>query len=144
LRDGRVAQAVAWYTSQGRLHAAADRDVALQQAVDAWAGDVAAGCQTGLYACRRANVAALNQRARQWMQATGRLSGPELVGAGGNAYRAGDHVITLAPGAEGRLVTSQRAVVAAIDASEQTLTLRTGDGQHVQLGAEQAGSDRLG
>ena len=50
--------------SQGRLHAAADRDDALQQAVDAWAADVAAGHDTGLYAWRRANVAALNQRAR--------------------------------------------------------------------------------
>ena len=78
------------------------------------------------------------------MQATGRLSGRKLIGAGGNPYRAGDHVIALRPGADGRLVTSQRAVVAAIDATEATLILRTEGGQHVQLGAEEAGSDRLG
>ena len=35
------AEAVAWYDSQGRIHAVADRDDALQQAVDAWAADVA-------------------------------------------------------------------------------------------------------
>ena len=34
-------------------------------------------------------------------------------------YRAGDHVVTLAPGPDGRLVTSQRAVVAAVDPSER-------------------------
>jgi hypothetical protein len=118
--------------------------VALQQAVDAWASDVAAGHQTGLYAWRRANVAALNQRARQWMEATGRLSGPELVCPGGGRYRAGDRVVTLAPGADGRLVTSQRAVVAAVDPTEKTMTVRTDDGKHLQLGVEEAGSDRLG
>ena len=122
----------------------ADRDDALQQAVDAWAADVAAGHQTGLYAWRRANVAALNQRARAWMDATGRLSGPELVCPGGHAYRAGDRVVTLAPAADGRLVTSQRAVIAAVDLSGETLTLRTDDGQHVHLRMEEAGADRLG
>jgi hypothetical protein len=143
LRDGNVAEAVAWYSRLGRLHPAADRDVALHRAVDAWAVDRAAGHQTGLYAWRRANVAALNQRARKWMEATGRLSGPELVCPGEGRYRAGDLVVTLAPGADGKLVTSQRAVIAAVDPSEETLTLRTDDGQHVQLGREEAGSDRL-
>jgi ATP-dependent exoDNAse (exonuclease V) alpha subunit len=50
LRAGDVAKAVAWYHDQGRIHAVADRDLALQQVVDAWAADVAAGHQTGLYA----------------------------------------------------------------------------------------------
>ena len=102
LRGGDVAKAVSWYHDQGRVDAAADRDVALQQAVDAWAADVAAGHETGLYAWRRANVAALNQRARAWMDATGRLSGPELTCPGGHAYRAGDLVVTLAAAADGQ------------------------------------------
>jgi hypothetical protein len=144
LRAGDVAGAVAWYHDQGRVHAAADRDVAVQQAVDAWAADMAAGHETDLYAWRRANVAALNQRARAWMKATGRLSGPELVCSGGGGYRAGDRVVTLAPGAQGRLVTSQRAVITAVDLSGQTVTLCTDDGQHVHLHREEAGSDRLG
>jgi hypothetical protein len=143
LRDGRVAQAVAWYQEQGRLHTAADRGGAVQEAVDAWAADLAAGHRTGLYAWRRGSVAVLNRSARQFMDATGRLSGPELVCPGGNAYRAGDWVVTLAPGAAGRLVTSQRAVVVAIDVSAETLTLCTDDGNHVRLGKEEAGSERL-
>ena len=143
LRAGDVAKALSWYHDQGRLHATADRDVALRQAVDAWAADVATGHETGLYAWRRANVAALNQRARAWMDATGRLAGPELACPGGHAYRAGDRVVTLAAGADGRLVTSQRAVLTAVDLAGQTLTLRTDDGHHVPIRADEAGADRL-
>jgi AAA domain len=143
LRDGQVADAVTWYASHGRVHAVPDRDDALGQTVRAWAADVAAGHATGLYAWRRANVAALNQQARQWMHAAGRLSGPELVCPGGGHYRAGDHVVTLAPAADGRLITSQAAVIAAVDVAEQTLTLQTDNGQLVALARDQAGSDRL-
>jgi hypothetical protein len=144
LRDGNAAEAVAWYTVHDRIHAAADRDSAVRQAVDAWATDVAAGHETGLYAWRRANVAALNQKAREWMDATGRLSGPELACPGGNRYRAGDRVVNLAPGPDGKLVTSQRALVDFVDPSEGTLTVVTDDGQHVQFSMKEAGADRLG
>jgi hypothetical protein len=48
LRDGRVADAVSWYTRQGLLHPAPDREVVLQHAVDAWAADLEAGQDTGL------------------------------------------------------------------------------------------------
>jgi hypothetical protein len=144
LRDGEVIKALAWYHREGRIHASADRDIALQRTVDAWAVDTAAGRDTGLYAWRRANVAALNQRARAWMEATGRLSGPELVCPGGNGYRTGDRVVTLAPGPDGRLVTSQRAVIAELDPSHGTLMLRSDDGQQVVLAVDEAGADRLG
>jgi conjugative relaxase-like TrwC/TraI family protein len=144
LRDGSVAEAVAWYHTHGRIHPASDRDDAICDAVGAWAADVAAGQETGLYAWRRANVAALNTEAREWMEASGRLSGPELVCPGGARYRAGDRVVTLAPGPSGTLVTSQRAVVDAVDPEAQTLILRADDGQHVVLHTEDAGADRLG
>ena len=39
------------------------------ESLDVWAADVSVGHDAGLYAWRRANVAALNQRARDWMQA---------------------------------------------------------------------------
>jgi conjugative relaxase-like TrwC/TraI family protein len=144
LRDGDVRDAVNWYDGQGRIHPFTDRDSALQRAVDAWAADVAAGHDTGLYAWRRANVAALNLRARTWMESTDRLSGPELVCPGGNGYRAGDRVLTLAPGPGGSLVTSERAVIDGVDPCRQTLILCTDDGQMIELGAEEAGADRLG
>jgi hypothetical protein len=78
------------------------------------------------------------------MQNTGRLSGPELVCPDGNRYRAGDRAVTLAPGADGRVVTSQRVVIVAVDLSAQMLTLRADDGEHLQLAGDEAGSDRLG
>jgi hypothetical protein len=143
LRAGKAARAVDWYHRQGRIHPSVDRDQALQQAVNAWAADTAAGHNTGLYAWRRANVAALNQRARAWMATTGRLSGPELECAGGRRYQAGDPVITLTPGADGQLVTSQRAIIHRVDPAQQTLTLIIDTGQAVTLDRDQARADRL-
>ncbi len=144
LRDGDVAEAIAFYRGHDRIHAKTHRADALQVAVDAWSADVAAGHDAGLYAWRRANVAELNALARTWMESTGRLSGPELVYPGGNAYRAGDEVVTLAPGSSGTLVTSERAVVQAVHPATGTLDLRTSDGREVRLTAEQASTDRLG
>jgi conjugative relaxase-like TrwC/TraI family protein len=143
MRDGDVSKAVAWYHTHDRIHAAADRDQAVEQAVQAWATDVAAGQETGLYAWRRASVAALNRQAREWMEASGRLTGPELVCSGGKRYQAGDQVVTLASGPDRSLVTSQRALIEAVDPDQQSLTLRTDDGQIVRLDTEQAGADRL-
>ena len=97
LRDGDVAEAVSWYVGHGRVHAVPTRDEAFQATVEAWAADVAAGHETGLYAWRRANVAELNRRARAWMEASGRLTGPELACPSGATYKSGDRVVTLAP-----------------------------------------------
>ena len=144
LRDGDVGQAVRWYTTHGRVHALDSRDDVLQGAVEAWAADTASGQETGLYAWRRANVAELNQHARAWMEDSGRLSGPELACPGGAAYRAGDRVVSLAPGAAGTLVTSERATVEAVEPGSVSLVLRTDDGRQVRLSGEEIGADRLG
>lgn len=144
LRDGDVTEAVGWYRKAGRLHTGKDREGALCAAVDAWAVDVAADVGVGLYAWRRANVAELNTRARAWMAATGRLTGPEVACPGGTAYRAGDHVVALAPGPAGSLVTSQRAVVTAVNPDAGAVVLVTSDGRQVRLAGEEVGADRLG
>lgn len=144
LRDGEVAEAVEWYQSHGRVHAAQDREDALQGAVDAWAKDVEDGHETGLYAWRRANVAELNRRARQWMEEAGRLLGPELTCPGGAAYRAGDRVVTLAPDPTAGLVTSERATVEAVDLASGSLLLRTDDGRQVRLSGDETSAERLG
>ena len=144
LRDGEVAEAVSWYEGHGRIQAIDNRDDALQASVDAWAADVAAGHHAALFAWRRANVEALNLRARAWMDATGRLWGPEVVCPGGRAYRAGDRVVTLAPGPNGTLVTSERATVEVVEPQPGALVLRTDDGRAVHLSGEEAGAERLG
>ena len=144
LRAGRAVDAVGWYVKEERVHAVPGREEALRSAVTAWSADVEAGHDTGLYAWRRANVAELNTLARHWMADSGRLSGPELATPDGANYRAGDQVVALAPSRDGALVTSQRATVEAVDLSQNTLALRTGDGRRISMSAEDAGADRLG
>jgi conjugative relaxase-like TrwC/TraI family protein len=144
LRDGDVGAAVSWYETHGRIHAIDNRDQTVRAAVDAWAVDVAAGHQAALFAWRRANVAALNQAAREWMETSGRLSGPEVVCPGGLAFRAGDQVVTLAPGPDGSMVTSQRATVEAVDPDVGALMLRAEDGRLARLVGEEADVERLG
>jgi len=143
LRDGDIAQAVDWYAGHGRLRPVADRDGALRAAVDGWAADTAAGAEVALLAWRRANVAELNGRARAWMAATGRLTGPELA-VDGVSYRAGDRVVALAPDRDAGLVTSQRATVTTVDVDTGTVMVRTDDGRQIALTGGKLGADRLG
>jgi len=139
---GQLDDALSWYVGQDRIRTAPTRDQALQAAADAWAADVAEGKDVALLAWRRANVDELNARARAHMEAAGRLSGPEVVAPGGRRYRSGDQVVTLAPGAEGRLVTSQRATVVLVEPDAQALVLRMDDQAVVRLGGEEISAGR--
>ena len=130
LREGDIDWAVDWYTGHGRIRPLADRGGALQAAVEGWAADTAAGAETALLAWRRTNVAELNSRARAWMAATGRLTGPQLD-VDGVSYRAGDKVIALAPDRDVGLVTSQRAIVTAVEVETATVVVRTNDRRQV-------------
>ncbi len=142
LRAGSVERAVNWYADHGRIDTAPDREQALEQTVAAWANDLSDGRESTMMAWRRANVAALNARAQQAMQQTGRLSGPELLVAG-HTYQAGDRIVTLAPSAHGQLVTSQRGQVIDVDPNAGGLTVRMDDGRVHALGPDQIGSDEL-
>ncbi len=74
--------------------------------------DTLAGGESVMLAWRKETVQALNEEARQRWAEAGRLVGAELVAPGGRRYAAGDLVVTLAPSADGRLLTSQRGQVA--------------------------------
>jgi conjugative relaxase-like TrwC/TraI family protein len=143
LRAGDVGVAVDWYADHDRLRVAPTRTAALTAVVDAWHQDVAAGRDAAMFAWRRANVAELNRLARQRWAAEGHLTGPALAVTDRRVYAAGDRVVTLAPAADGRLVTSQTGVVVAVDPDVLTLDVRMDDGQHVRLSAVEAGADRL-
>jgi hypothetical protein len=143
LRDGDLAAAVGWYARNGRVHAVPDRRRAVTGMIRAWATDIDAGHDPLLLAYRRDNVEALNNVARDLWERSGRLTGPELTAPGGRTYRAGDHVITLAPGPNGAWVTSQAARVTAVDPEAQTLTAITLDGRQLQMGLDDIGADRL-
>jgi hypothetical protein len=142
LRAGNVEQAVNWYAGNGRIDTAADREQALEQTVAAWVEDPSEGRESIMMAWRRANVAALNTRARQAMRQAGRLTGPELQ-VGANTYQAGDRIVTLAPSAHGQMVTSQRGQVVGVDPDASGLTVRTDDGRTHTLGTDLIGPDKL-
>jgi conjugative relaxase-like TrwC/TraI family protein len=143
LRDGDLAAAVAWYARNGRVHPVPDRRRAVTHMIRAWARDIDAGRDPLLLAYRRDNVEALNNVARDLWERSGRLTGPELTAPGGRTYRAGDQVITLAPGPKGAWVTSQAARVTAVDPEAHTLTAITPDGRQLQMWLDDIGADRL-
>jgi conjugative relaxase-like TrwC/TraI family protein len=131
LRSGDVEAAVSWYADTGRIAVSPDRDTGLDAVVAGWAADVAQGADVAMYAWRRANVAELNSRGRAAWEALGRLSGPELV-VGDTAYRAGDRIVALAPGAGGEVVTSECGTVAAVDLHGGALVARMDDDGRLQ------------
>ncbi|MFP5326014.1 MAG: hypothetical protein ACLGHT_00860 [Acidimicrobiia bacterium] len=92
-------------------------------------------------AWRRADVAALNERARVRFIAAGLVAGTELEAPGGKHYAAGDRVVTLAPGERGRFLTSERGMVTAVNRGE--FTVRFDDGRSQTLAGDELGADRL-
>jgi len=143
LRAGDVGRAVEFYVTSGRVLSAPGRDEALAQMTERWAADVASGKDAAMFAWRRANVAALNRLARESMAAEGWLSGPELHAPGGARYAAGDMIVTLAPGAQGKVVTSERGVVVSVDPGAQGLLAEMDDGRLQQFGRDEIGAARL-
>jgi conjugative relaxase-like TrwC/TraI family protein len=143
LRAGDTGRAVDWYLDQGRVHIGPTRSDVLEQMVDDWNADVGAGHQSAMYAWRRANVAELNRLARERWIADGRVHGPEIDALGGRRYAAGDEIVTLAPGPDGVLVTSEHGVVEAVHPAGGQLHLRMVGDRLVRLDAADAGVDRL-
>jgi len=141
LRAGKVGDAVDWYQRNDRLEIVATRMDAVETAVDAWHADVRAGSESVLLAWRRVDVAALNDRARKQCVKDASVTGPELEAPGGKRYAAGDRVVTLAPSADGRFVTSERASVVRV--SGEALHVRFADGQDDILSRDELAKDRL-
>lgn len=142
LRAGNVVAAVDWYSGNDRLRVGPDRDRALDQMVGAWATDVAEGKDAAMFAWRRANVTALNHRARVAMAEAGRLSGPQLR-IDGQTFQAGDRIVTLAPGGKGQVVTSLRGTITHVDPQARAVVARMDDGRSHTFGPEQLGAERF-
>src|SRR5581483_7768100 len=143
LRGGTISDAVAWYAANGRLRITPDADGGLQATVDAWYADVCAGRNAAMYAWRRTNVDALNRLARHRFALEGRLTGPEVAAPGGRRYAVGDRIVTLAPAADGQVVTSERGDVVSVDVHRRSLIIRTDDGRFERLEGDELGTGRL-
>ena len=142
LRSGDVRAAVAWYAANGRIAVSPDRDTALDATIAGWAADVAKGADAAMYAWRRANVAELNRRGRAAFEALGRLSGSELV-VGATGYRAGDRIVTLAPGVNGEVVTSECGTVLAVDLRHVGMVATMDDGRAQRFAGLDLDADHL-
>jgi hypothetical protein len=143
LRDGDVQAAIGFYAVTRRIHVAPTRMEALAAMVDAWAADTAAGHDTLMLAWRRTSVADLNRLARVRAEQLGWLTGPDLLNRDGRGYAVGDLVVTLAPNHRGRVVTSQRGRVVAIDQHAMALTMLTDDGRLVTVAGAEIDKDHL-
>jgi ATP-dependent exoDNAse (exonuclease V), alpha subunit - helicase superfamily I member len=66
-----------------------------------------------------------------------------MTAPGGRCYSAGDRIVTLAPGDDGRLVTSQHGVVTAVHPETQTFTARMDDHALHRFTREEMAKDRL-
>jgi hypothetical protein len=143
LRGGNVADAVAWYAANDRIRIAPDAHEALQVTVDAWYVDHCAGRDAAMYAWQRTNVDALNRLARDRFALDGRLTGPELVAPGGRHYGLGDRIVTLAPAADGQVVTSERGEVVSVNPDRPALIIRMDDGRFERLEGDELAKDRL-
>ena len=142
LRAGDVGAAVAWYAAHGRITVSPDRDTALDEVVSRWVADVRDGAAPAMYAWKRASVAELNRRGRIAWEGLGRLSGPELV-VGDVGYRAGDRIVTLAPGARGVIVTSECGTVLAVDVGRRELGATMDDGRYQRFAGDDLAADHL-
>lgn len=85
-------------------------------------------------------MAALNERCRRRCIDTRSVAGPEVEGAGGRHYAAGDRVVFLAPG-DGRWVTSERARVVAV--GQGRLTVAFDDDRREELAGEDLDAEHL-
>jgi ATP-dependent exoDNAse (exonuclease V) alpha subunit len=96
------------------------------------------GVDTAMYAWRRANVAALNTEARGRLDDAGLLTGPALE-VDGRQFAVGERIVTLAPAADGQLVTSQRGTVTEVHIDEQSRVARVDDGRHHRFHVDDLG-----
>ena len=119
------------------------RESAIDEMVAKWGDDIADGLNAATYAWKRADVTQLNRLGHQLWQELGRLSGPELVVEGAR-YRAGDRIVTLAPGAGGQVVTSECGTVIAVDVARRELAAQMDDDRRIQrFGPEDLDASRL-
>jgi conjugative relaxase-like TrwC/TraI family protein len=143
LRAGSVDEAVDWMAGHGRIVTAPDRAEVIGAVVDGWIADLDAGRDTMILAWRRANVDGLNQISREAFADCGALSGPELKAPGGRRYQAGDRIVTLAPGAHGEIVTSERGTITSVDLDAGSMRTWMEDGRQQQFPKDLTGRDHL-
>ena len=135
LREGDVETWADAYRTHGRIIARPTaRGVRAQLVSDWWRAAGRPGCDAVMIAHRRADVAELNERARDLMRASGRL-GPDTLDTGGRSFAVGDHVVAERNDRRLGIVNGQRGTITAVDLDRRTAQLRLPGGASVELDA---------
>ena len=122
IREGRGAEAIEIYRSEGRVIVAADPEARREEMVRDWWQSFGAGENSLMLAKRNVEVERLNALAREVMKAEGRL-GVEEIEVGGQMFAAGDQVITRINDQRQQIYNRERWRVAEVDPRAQTVAL---------------------
>jgi conjugative relaxase-like TrwC/TraI family protein len=125
LRDGDVDLFAREYARHGRIVTAGTAAALRDRLVDDWFGAFASGEHAVMIANRRRDVAELNRRARECVQATGRLGPDELI-AGARAFAVGDRVVARRNARSLGVVNGDTGDVTAIDDGRVAVVLDGG------------------
>ena len=135
LRAGDIAEWADAYRENGRLIGGTDAETTRARLADDWYRATRAhpGQDALMIALRKTDVADLNQRARDRLDATGQLGGVELE-VGGRRFAAGDRVIAGHNDRRLGLANGDRATVTDVDADRRSITVDRG-GESIELSA---------
>jgi conjugative relaxase-like TrwC/TraI family protein len=134
LRSGRVREWTDAYRDHGRLVARPTADELRNTLVDDWweAARREDGSDSVMIAHRRADVAELNDRARDRMRRDGQLGEQELP-AGSLTFAVGDRVIARRNDRRANVVNGLRGEVIDVDHDHRALEVELGDGTRRQI-----------
>ncbi|MBS1892154.1 MAG: relaxase domain-containing protein, partial [Actinobacteria bacterium] len=114
IREGRGAEAVEAYRSEGRVVVAPDPEVRREEMVRDWWRSYSGGEDALMIAKRNVEVARLNALARGLMKAEGRL-GEREIEVGDAGFAAGDQVITRINDHKARIYNRERWLIESVD-----------------------------
>jgi len=123
IREGEGGAALDLYRSGERVVIAPDSDARREAIVADWHESFSAGEDAVMVAKRNAEVAALNEQAREAMKAAGRLGEVEIK-VGESHFAAGDQVITRVNDHAAQIYNRERWEVEAVDPQRGSAVLR--------------------
>ena len=131
LRDGDTARFAREYHQYGRIVVAQTADGARQALVDDWWQAFERGEEALMIAHRRADVADLNERARERMRDSGRLGRDELSADASRAFATGDRVVATRNDRSLGILNGQTGTLAEV--GEGRLEVEVDGGARVEL-----------
>jgi conjugative relaxase-like TrwC/TraI family protein len=134
IRQGQGSEALDRYAREGRVFVSADHELRREAIVSDWQAAKQRGEDALMIVKLNSERARLNERAREAMQAEGRL-GAEEIEVGGRRFAAGDEVITRVNDQSAQIFNRERWRIEAVDIENQRLLL-AGIDTNRQLGVD--------